>query len=195
MVKFHVEYDGFEGCIVVSLTQTGLMTFAEFEKLPNPPAGHYELRHGQVVLIPPRIKSHAVVQQRLLDLLSPLVRDRGFITIELPFRPAPEYESWVADIGFVSHDRWVADQNNYFLGAPDFVIEVLSQSNTLDEILERQSACVDHGCSAFWTVDPKRRLVMVTTADRRTVTYDASTSVPIPANVAEGFIEVAAIFQ
>jgi len=31
--------------------------------------------------------------------------------------------------------------NDYFLGAPDFAIEVLSRSNTMDEILERQDIC------------------------------------------------------
>jgi Uma2 family endonuclease len=101
----------------------------------------------------------------------------------------------VADLGFVSQARWDADHNDYFLGAPDFVVEVLSASNTMDEMLDRQEVCFDHGCSTFWTVDPKCRLVMVTTPDRRTVTYDASMSVTLPANVAEGFIEAAAIFQ
>jgi hypothetical protein len=70
------------------------MTFAEFLVLPDPPAGHYELHHGEVVLMPPRKRLHVKIQQALLELLLPLTRDRGFMTIEFPFRPEPEYEAW-----------------------------------------------------------------------------------------------------
>ena len=174
--------------------ETRLMTFAEFEKLSDPPAGHYELHHGQPVLMPPRKKLHMQIQQALLDLLTPLARGRGFITNEFAFRPAPEHEAWQADVGFVAQERWDNDDNDYFLGAPDFVIEVLSASNTMYEILERQEICFASGCSAFWTVDPKRRTVMVTTADRRTVTYDSLMNMPLPPAIAKELIEVAAIF-
>lgn len=175
-------------------TVTGLMTFAEFVSVPDPATGHHELHHGQLVLMPRRKKSHATIQQALLDLLSPLVQGRGFITIEFPFRPAPEYQAWQADVAFVSQERWEQDDNEYFLGAPDFVVEVLSASNTMEEILDRQEVCFANGCSTFWTPDAKRRTVMVTTADRKTVTYEAFMDVPLPANVAEAVIPVAAIF-
>lgn len=180
------------GCLAVSI-ETGTMTFDEFEKLADPPAGHYELHHGQLVLMPPRKKLHVKIQQALLDRLAPLLRGLGFITNELPFRPAPEYESWVADIGFVVHERWDNDHNDYFLGAPDIVIEVLSQSNTMDEILDRQDICFANGCIAFWTVDPKRQTILVTTPDRRTVTFGRDEVVPLPEPYL-GTIEVAAIF-
>ena len=171
---------------------SGLMTFAEFERLPDPKAGHYELHHGQVVLIPPRKKLHFKIQLALFDLLAPLLRGLGEFATEFPFRPAREYESWQADLGFVRQARWDADHNDYFLGAPDFVIEVLSQSNTMDEILDRQDVCFEHGCLEFWTVDPKRKIIMVTTPDRKTVTYDEHGTVPVPFGVAS--IEVAPVF-
>ena len=135
------------------------------------------------------------IQQALLDLLSPLARGRGFITNEFPFRPTPEHEAWQADVGFVVEDRWQQDKNDYFLGAPDFVIEVLSAGNAMDEILERQEICFANGCSAFWTVDPKRRTVMATTADRKTVTWNSNMKLPVPATMGEAIIEVAAIFK
>jgi Uma2 family endonuclease len=175
--------------------QTELMTFAEFEKLADPAAGHYELHHGELVLMPPRKKTHVKVQRKLFRLLLPFLDHLGFFDTELPFRPAPEYESWQCDIGFISQQRWDRDENEYFLGAPDLVVEVLSRSNTMDEILDRQDVCFQHGCSIFWTVDTKRRTVMVTTADRRTVTCDESSELPLPANVAEGSIRVAEIFR
>lgn len=141
---------------------TRLMTFAEFEKLPDPAAGHYELHHGQPVLMPPRKKLHMKIQQTLFGLLSPLLEGRGFLTLEFSFRPAPEYEAWQADIGFVLQQRWDADQNEYFLGAPDLVVEVLSPGNTMDEMGDKLAVSMENGCRSFWVVDPRRKRVSVT---------------------------------
>ena len=174
--------------------ETQLMTVEDFQKLPDPPSGHYELHHGQVVLMPPRKKIHVKAQRRLFGLLLPLLEDLGFLDEELPFRPAPEYQYWQCDIGFITQERWDNDRNEYFLGAPDIVIEVLSESNTVDEILDRQDVCLANGCIAFWTVDPKRQTVMVTTPDRKTLTYDRTSSVPLPEPF-QSSIEVAAIFK
>jgi len=158
----------------------GLLSVAEFEKLPDPPAGSYELHHGQLALTPHRKKSHVKIQQTLFDLLAPHARGRGFLTVEFPFRPASEYESWVAGVAFVAAHRWDRDDNDYFLGAPDLVIEVLSESNTMDEMLDRQQTCLANGCASFWTVDPKRWLILVTNQAGITVTFDGSSSVPLP---------------
>jgi Uma2 family endonuclease len=173
--------------------QTGLVTFEEFAVLPDPPGGYYELHHGQVVFMASRKRPHAIIQEALLELLLPRTRGKGFLTVEFPFRPEPEYESWQADVAFVTKQRW-DNASDYFFGAPDLVIEVLSPSNTKAEILERQEVCLSNGCKAFWIVDPKRRLMRVTGVDRKTVTYDCSMSVPLPEPLS-GTIPVAAIFE
>ncbi len=143
--------------------------------------------------MPPRKKSHVMVQQRLLFLLRPL-EGLGFLSAELPFRPAPEYECWTADIGFVTQARWAADTNDYFMGAPDLVIEVLSKSNTMDEILDRQDVCLRNGCVSFWVVDSKRQVILVTTPERSYMqVYSCGSNVPVP--FLSGTLEVAAIFK
>jgi len=177
----------------MSSTETGLMTIEEFLTKPDPPEGHYELHHGQLILMPPRKKLHVKIQQALLDLLSPLVHGHGFITNEFPFRPTPQHEAWQADVAFVLRDRWDRDTNDYFLGAPDLVIEVLSKSNTMDEILDRQDICLSNGSLSFWTIVPNRRLVLVTTPDRKTVTYNIGSSVTLPEPLT-GAVAVASIF-
>lgn len=64
----------------------------------------------------------------------------------------------------------------------------------MDEVLDRQDICLKNGCIAFWTVDPKRKSVMVTTADGKTITYDSYMKMPLPPTIAEALIDVAAIF-
>jgi Uma2 family endonuclease len=98
-----------------------------------------------------------------------------------------------ADVAFVAKDRWEKDDVDYFSSAPDLVIEVLSASNTMDEILDGQDVCLSNGCTAFWTVDPKRQLVLVTAPDRKPLTFDRSMSIPLLEQLG-GTIPVAAIF-
>jgi len=172
--------------------QTALMTFAEFERLPDPPSGHLELHHGEVVSMPPRIISHFEIQGALLMLLREL-EAFGRLSGEFPFQPTPEHEYWTADIGFVAKARWLAKTGKYFIGAPDLVIEVLSESNTMREMLDRQEICLDNGCLCFCVVDPKRQTIMVTTPDRTTHTYRRDERFVLPGILTSG-IEVAAIF-
>jgi Uma2 family endonuclease len=166
-------------------------TFDEFLNLPDPSSGHLELHHGQVILVPPRKHRHAEIQQALLELLLPFTRGKGFLTNEFPFR-APGHEAWQADVGFVREDRR-AGITDYLMGAPDLVIEVLSPSNTVDEINDKMDICMANGCLSFWVVDPKRRLVSVTEGDV-TRQYRASASIPLPEPL-EGTIPVAAIVE
>jgi Uma2 family endonuclease len=171
--------------------QTAFATFDEFLNLPDPPSGHLELHHGQVILVPARKHQHAEIQQALLELLLPLTRGKGFLTNEFPFR-APGHEAWQADVGFVRAERR-AGISDYLMGAPDLVIEVLSPSNTVDEINDKMDVCMANGCLSFWVVDPKRKLVSVTEGDV-TRQYRGSTSISLSEPL-EGTISVAAVFD
>ena len=94
---------------------------------------------------------------------------------EFPFRPAPEYEVWIADVAVFSLALWeqTAD-DDYFRGVPAIVIEVLSSSNSASEMLEREEICLRHGGLEFWLVDPHRETVKVIRADGYSSVHDAA---------------------
>ena len=71
-------------------------------------------------------------------------------------------------------------------------MEVLSPSNTVDEITEKMFVCLENGCSSFWIIDPKRQRVSVTEGDV-TKHYDISAS--ISSDVAGATISVREIFE
>ena len=74
----------------------------------------------------------------------------------MPFAPLPEYELRVADVAYLSPERFAqADPEDYIRGAPDLVIEVLSPSNTAAEIYEKEKLCLENGSREFWVVDPE----------------------------------------
>jgi len=163
----------------VATTTTKLMTFAEFEQLPNTPEGFsYELRHGELVKVAPPKILHSRVQWQLRRLLERTVGDAGIVTIEIGFRPLPELEYRIADIAFITKARW-ENAKDYLFGAPEMVIEVLSPSNTAAEMLDKERLYLENGCQEFWLVDIERRQVKVSTPDGHTITYRAGQEIPL----------------
>jgi Uma2 family endonuclease len=77
--------------------------------------------------------------------------------------------------------------------SPEIVIEVLSPSNTMTEMLDREKLCLENGCQEFWVVDIERRQVKISTPDGRTITYRAGQEIPLPL-LNGGRISVDAIF-
>jgi Uma2 family endonuclease len=69
-------------------TTTGLMTVEQVRALPDPPGGHYELHHGELVFVSGPKFRHRDIQDRLLDLLKPLAKGYGRVGAGVfPFVP------------------------------------------------------------------------------------------------------------
>ena len=164
---------------MATVTATKL-TVEEFDKLPDPPGGRYELRHGEAVFVAHPVTDHTHVQYCLQMGLQPLVAAAYAVFVEFPFRPAPEFEFWSADVAVVSRDRWRAARNTRaFPSSPEIVIEVLSPSNTKAEMLDRRDTCLAGGALEFWVVDQKRQHVRVTRRDGSQHTYEPGESIPL----------------
>jgi Uma2 family endonuclease len=162
-------------------TTTRLMTVEEFRALPEDTGEFYhELHCGEVVQMPRAKHKHYRIQYRLHDMLRLAARDAGFVGVEFAFRAIPEYDLRVADVAFVSMERYqTIDPEDNLRGAPDMVIEVLSSSNTASEILAKETLCLKNGCREFWVVDPKTRQVKVSTSDGHTRTYEEGQEIPL----------------
>jgi Uma2 family endonuclease len=162
----------------VATTTTRLLTFGEFQAIPNPPGGYYELRHGELVKAAFPEFRHVRAQWQLRRLFENAAGDAGIVTQEMPYRPLPEYECWAADVAFISKARWDSIED-YLFGAPELVIEVLSPSNTVGELLDKRKLCLENGSRELWTVDTKLRQVEVSTPDGHTITYKSGQEIPL----------------
>jgi len=148
-------------------TTAGLVTVAEFERMKDPAGFKLELHHGEVVKVPPPTTDHAEIQDRLLDVLRSVASAEWKIRTEFAFRPLEEHEVWAADVGVMRRERWQSalEKHEYPLGAPEIVVEVLSPSNTVREMFDREQTCFEGGCREFWVVDPETRRIYVTSPD------------------------------
>lgn len=161
----------------MSTASTDLLTVAEFLKLPEPPEGHLELHHGEVVIVPPPKWRHQILQDRIASLFKAHLGNSGTVLCEMAFRPTLEHEVWEADVGYVSGERAAQiGEDEYLNGAPDLVVEVLSPSNTADEIDDKRTISMANGCQSFWVVNDRRKLVAVTEGSV-TKHYDRSSKI------------------
>ena len=163
----------------MTATTTRLVTFEELERIPES-EGRYELRRGELVKMPPPVHEHGLVQWQLLELLKAAVGEAGIVRAELGFRALPDYEYRVADVAFVAKARWESvPRKGYLQGAPEIVIEVLSPSNSAQEMLDKEQLCLENGALEFWVMNPFRKQVKVSTPDGRAMLYKPGASIPL----------------
>lgn len=92
----------------------------------------------------------------------------------------PEYDLRAADIGFVPRERWERTKDeDYYLGAPDLIVEMLSPSKTTVEIDEKAALRLANGCREFWIVDRRLRQITVAKPGGLTHTYRSGESIPL----------------
>src|ERR1700722_8656463 len=124
-----------------SLAQS-LVTWGEFVRLPERPEAdkRYELHDGEVIVVPPARPLHIKLQKRLERLLETAAGDRGVVTIEFPYRPAPNLQYWFADVAYIPQADWEAlPPDEYPVYAPPVIVEVLSPSNTSAKVSRQRT--------------------------------------------------------
>lgn len=166
------------------------VTVEEFNALPET-AQHFELRHREIVPATFPKLTHIFVQHKLFHLLLPLAEAGAFVGFGFPFRPENEHQLWRADVAYLNPGQMAAcGEGEEFLGVPEMVVEVLSPSNSADDMFEREAICLENGGSEFWVIDPKRRTVRVSTCNGVTRVFREGQDVPF----CGGSIPVASIF-
>jgi Uma2 family endonuclease len=159
---------------------TGLMTVEQYCELPEAGSFYYELHHGKLVRMSWANFGDALVRSRIGGQLDAALDGHGIVLTRLPFRALPEYELRVADVGYITRER--SEQikgEDYCLGAPDLIIEVLSPSTTSIEINEKIALCLANGCREFWIVDRRLCQITVSSPDGLTRTYRSGESIPL----------------
>ncbi len=124
----------------------------ELQERPVP-----DYRHGRVGVTTTIVVGGFVRQHELGDLL----QDGGFV-----FERDPD-TVFLPDLSFVRADRVppLDQQQGYPELVPDFVIEILSPSNTVLETAERVRIYLATGVWLVWLLNPRQRSVSVHTPD------------------------------
>jgi Uma2 family endonuclease len=92
--------------------------------------------------------------------------------------------------------RWINSdlQGGYPEGSPQLTIEVLSPSNTKEEMERKRRMYLGTGALAVWLVNYVEETVEVYTQSQAPVTYRLRSSVPLPPELGGGVVSVKDIF-
>lgn len=135
------------------MSTTSLITFAEFELLPEI-QGKRELVDGEITVMPPPDLAHSrVAKQILLLFLARLDKNRVW----------PDHTGYRIADGWIEPDvsvSWLeqAHDERYFRGSPMIAVEVLSSGEEIDRKLTLYFA---EGALEVWVVDLKHRAMTV----------------------------------
>jgi Uma2 family endonuclease len=147
-------------------TATQLLTADDLWHMPDDSLKH-ELVRGELLTMAPAGSEHGFISNRLAARLTMFVEarelgcvfnaDTGFVISRDPDTVrAP-------DTAFVSQSRIPATglPKKFFPGAPDLAVEVISPSDTLEEVEEKVGDWLAAGTRLVWVFNPRRKTVTV----------------------------------
>lgn len=143
---------------------TTKLTFEEFLQVPEEPGKHFELDRGELIVEPSPTFRHNAVRMRIARHLQDFVRDHrlGHVTVENDFRLAPDVVR-NPDVAFVGNEllRKIDVDRSPIEAAPDLAIEVVSPTNSAQDMLTKVHQYLEAGSKAVWMFYPKLRVVEV----------------------------------
>jgi Uma2 family endonuclease len=143
---------------------TTKMTFEEFQNLPEREGTHYELDEGELLMEPSPVLRHNLIRQRIaLKLMTYLESNqRGLVAEEMDFRLDTDTVR-NPDVAFVTaeHLKTIDLDRSPIDGAPALAVEVISPSNTAQDIAKKTQQYLRSGCHVVWIVYPSLRLVEI----------------------------------
>jgi Uma2 family endonuclease len=145
------------------------MTAEELIRLPDDSMCH-ELIKGELLTMPPPGDLHGAVTMNLTLPLANHVKANNLGVLraaETGFKLESDPDTVLApDIAFIARDRVGGPVSGYRNGAPDLVVEVMSQWDSRPKVARKAALWVELGARSVWVVNPRQRTVEIWQADR-----------------------------
>jgi len=130
----------------------------------------HELIKGELLTMPPSGDLHGTVTMNLTIPLGNHVKANNLGVMraaETGFKLESNPDTVLApDIAFIARDRVGPPVAGYRNGAPDLVVEVMSQWDSRPKAARKAALWLELGARSVWIVNPRQRTVEVCQADR-----------------------------
>jgi len=107
-------------------------------------------RYGNIVMSPPPALPHGVKQAEIARLLGTLLSE-GIVVTECPISTADGVKA--TDVAWLSGARRAETTRICLTVAPDVCVEIMSPSNTKEELLEKAALYFEAGAKEVWISD------------------------------------------
>ena len=141
---------------VKKLTWEDIQDFPEYH-------GRTEIVDGQLVMSPLPAPLHQLISQRLGEAIAPFVQSRDLgVFFSLPVHVIlDEHVHYEPDLSFLAKGRLRDLRVAAIHGAPDLILEVISESNRKHDTVTKFQDYERYGVREYWLVDPAARVIEV----------------------------------
>lgn len=142
--------------------QKVVLTYDDYLRLPND-GKRYEILEGEIFVSPSPVTKHQIISANLLAILHQHVRRHKLgVVLSAPTDVVLSYTNVVQpDLLFVSNARKNIITEKNIQGAPDLIVEILSETSAEQDRTAKKQIYARHGVKEYWLIDPDRETVEV----------------------------------
>lgn len=136
-------------------------TYEDYLKTPDDE--RYELIEGELLMTPAPNTEHQRISRKLEIRMVRFVEEKNLGEIfDAPYDVYLDKENNVQpDILFISKERLYIIGDNNVQGAPDLVVEIISESSAYRDTIQKKRLYARFGIKEFWIVAPREKMIEV----------------------------------
>jgi len=142
-------------------------TYEDYLKTPDDV--RYELIEGELLMTPSPNTEHQSISMELGYQMVKFVKDNNLGRIfYAPYDVYLDQENVLEpDILFVSKERLSIIGEKNIQGAPDLVVEIVSESNAYRDVIQKKRLYARFGVKEYWLVIPGEKMIEVYNLDKQ----------------------------
>lgn len=136
-------------------------TYDDYLKIPDDE--RYELIEGELLMTPSPVPYHQWISKNIEFELEKFVREKNLGKVfDAPCDVYLDEENVIQpDILFISKERLNIITDKNIRGAPDLVIEILSEATAYRDLVKKKRLYAKQGVKEYWIVDPGEKTVEI----------------------------------
>ncbi len=141
------------------LRQPKLLTYEDYARITPPDSGHYELHKGQIIYMPSPTPIHQQACGNIYGEIRNFLKRNpiGRVYIAPLDTTFTKHDTFQPDVLFISNKRLELITDKRIVGAPDLVVEVLSEGNTTKEMSYKKHVFETTSVSEYWFINLKKQ--------------------------------------
>jgi len=145
--------------MATSLIEKKKYTYEDYLKTPDDK--RYELIEGELLMTPSPITNHQRISGRIEFALRKFVSENDLGEVfDAPYDVYLDDENVVQpDMMFISKGRSKIIGEKNLQGAPDLVVEILSESTAYRDLIQKKKLYAKFGVKEYWIVVPEEKTI------------------------------------